>query len=630
MPAIRNMDRVLLDEDLLRLLQDLHIDFASAIDHARHTYETASAEIPDHPDLDPLIADGWMRVVWGRIAAPFTRLRVIDPAGPMAGLRTLMERRHDETFRFSPVISEDPHLAGLAQQIAEAKELPAGTMCQTPEWVAAQLWDRAYAGSTNLMAALRLWTDRWKVLGAPDLVPSKAWAPAAADAFRRTAIDVLESIAGLPDWDRTREHMIASLTLSGSQPRVDIERYIRPPPLTTAGRALWLGDNRLERPLMENLDASGDVAGLMRLLLADVEFQELSPAPNPLAARLLPVIADRPDLLYSSLFTIERHPRLLADLLFCPQTSVLACLLIARWQGLHGAWDKELRSRDFQSAKAHAFADAVSVMGHFLREGTVSSAEVAVCRGCQRTFNALTGTPLARLRQRDRWLTQAQAMEDAASLRETASRCGVALSTAFRWRHRFLQAGQAPPAGFDGIVEADETFVRRSYKGARLWAARKPDAPPAPRPKARRRGVRTGRRGTDLDEQVPVLVVRDRQGTTHSTVLPDLTAASIGGVLLPLLGPEVVLCSDSARAYGVLARSGGLHHEPVNIAAGERMRDGVFHIQNVNAYDSRLKEWMRGWHGVATRYLGSYLAWHRMDDRLGHTSTAQAILLNAL
>lgn len=252
------------------------------------------------------------------------------------------------------------------------------------------------------------------------------------------------------------------------------------------------------------------------------------------------------------------------------------------------------------------------------------------CRGCQRTFNALTGTPLARLRKKDRWLTQTQAMGDAASLRETASRCGVALSTAFRWRHRFLRAGQAPGAALDGIVEADETFVRRSYKGARLWKARKPDAPPAPRPKARRRGVRTGRRGTDLDEQVPVLVVRDRQGTTHSMVLPDLTAGSIGGVLLPLLGSEVVLCSDRAKTYGVIARKGGLHHEPVNIAAGERVREGVFHIQNVNAYDSRLKEWMRGWHGVATRYLDSYLAWHRMADRLAHNSTAQAILLNAL
>jgi hypothetical protein len=35
--------------------------------------------------------------------------------------------------------------------------------------------------------------------------------------------------------------------------------------------------------------------------------------------------------------------------------------------------------------------------------------------------------------------------------------------------------------------------------------------------------------------------------------------------------------------------------------------DGAFHIQNVNAYDSRLKEWIRRFHGVATKYLENYV-----------------------
>ncbi len=42
------------------------------------------------------------------------------------------------------------------------------------------------------------------------------------------------------------------------------------------------------------------------------------------------------------------------------------------------------------------------------------------------------------------------------------------------------------------------------------------------------------------------------------------------------------------------------------ISRGER-RQGVFHIQNVNAYHSRLKTWMRRFNGVATKYLPSYL-----------------------
>jgi len=38
----------------------------------------------------------------------------------------------------------------------------------------------------------------------------------------------------------------------------------------------------------------------------------------------------------------------------------------------------------------------------------------------------------------------------------------------------------------------------------------------------------------------------------------------------------------------------------------------VYHVQNVNADDSRLKIWMHRFHGVATRYLPSYLGWRRM------------------
>lgn len=56
-------------------------------------------------------------------------------------------------------------------------------------------------------------------------------------------------------------------------------------------------------------------------------------------------------------------------------------------------------------------------------------------------------------------------------------------------------------------------------------------------------------------------------------------------------------------------------HRPVKQSAGIRVLAGVYHVQNVNAYTSRLKTWMRRFHGVATRYLDSYLGWFRAIDR---------------
>ena len=88
------------------------------------------------------------------------------------------------------------------------------------------------------------------------------------------------------------------------------------------------------------------------------------------------------------------------------------------------------------------------------------------CKSCGRTFNALTKTPMAHLRKKERWLDHARAMIEGKSLAKTAALCGVHPTTAFRWRHRFLRAPASDkPRSLRGIVEADETFILASFKG---------------------------------------------------------------------------------------------------------------------------------------------------------------------
>lgn len=228
------------------------------------------------------------------------------------------------------------------------------------------------------------------------------------------------------------------------------------------------------------------------------------------------------------------------------------------------------------------------------------------CRQCQHTFNALTHTPLARLRHKERWITYTQALIDGISVRKAASHCGVAKNTSFKWRHRFLQApAQQKAEKMHGIAEADETFFLESCKGKRNL----------PRP-ARKRGGKAAARGTSA-QYIPVLVVRDRDGATADFRLSGVSVREIEPVLTPLLAPDVILCTDGASAYTVVAQRLGLTHRPVSMLQGIRVR-GAFHIQNVNAYDSRLKQWLVRFHGVATGYLESYLGWRRMLERFGN------------
>ncbi|SEJ43712.1 ISXO2-like transposase domain-containing protein, partial [Azotobacter beijerinckii] len=82
----------------------------------------------------------------------------------------------------------------------------------------------------------------------------------------------------------------------------------------------------------------------------------------------------------------------------------------------------------------------------------------------------------------------------------------------------------------------------------------------------------------------------------------------------PLIDADAILCSDSAAVYAHFAKAEGITHRPVNPSQRRRV-DGPFHIQNVNAYDSRLKSWMIRFHGVATKYLTHYLGWRRLLER---------------
>ncbi len=241
--------------------------------------------------------------------------------------------------------------------------------------------------------------------------------------------------------------------------------------------------------------------------------------------------------------------------------------------------------------------------GRCYRHGFANDLQRYRCCACGRTFNDLTGTPLARLRLKTKWLAYSQVLLDSLPVRKAADRVGVHRNTAFRWRHRFLQWVKLDrPAALNGIVEADETFLLESQKGSRSL-----DRPP------RHRGGRAGKRGISSELDC-ILVARDREGRTVDAVTGRgaLTAAQLERDLLPRLDPQALLVSDSHAAYRAFARKHRIAHETVNLRAGVRARrlgKLAIHVQNVNAYHQRFKAWLRGFRGVASCYLPNYLGW---------------------
>jgi hypothetical protein len=76
------------------------------------------------------------------------------------------------------------------------------------------------------------------------------------------------------------------------------------------------------------------------------------------------------------------------------------------------------------------------------------------CISCGRTFNILTNTPLARLRNKDRWLTYVGTLLEGKTFRKSAAACEVSVSTALRWHHRFLACSAEQRARILGAILA--------------------------------------------------------------------------------------------------------------------------------------------------------------------------------
>ncbi|HEX8601764.1 MAG TPA: IS1595 family transposase, partial [Pseudoduganella sp.] len=140
---------------------------------------------------------------------------------------------------------------------------------------------------------------------------------------------------------------------------------------------------------------------------------------------------------------------------------------------------------------------------------------------------------------------------------------------------------------------------------------------------ARKRGGKAARQGISREFDC-ILVARDRSRNTCAFVTGrgPVTAAQLITHLLPVLAHDVLLVSDAARAYQAFAKSTGISHEFVNVQAGMRAR-GALHIQGVNGWHSRFKNWLRRFNGVASRYLHHYTGWQQVLDAAVLTTPRQ-------
>ena len=249
--------------------------------------------------------------------------------------------------------------------------------------------------------------------------------------------------------------------------------------------------------------------------------------------------------------------------------------------------------------------------------GKLKGVQRYYCNNCQKNFSQNTGKFWYHIKKKDKVKDYLYCLLSGYSIRKSAKEVGISIQTSFTWRHKLLTSfSSVSVSEFEGIVESDDLFFTHSEKGNKNL-----DRAP------RKRGSKASKAGIS-DQKVAVIATCDRQGNKDFKVSTRgrISKKDIEKTLAGKLDKVQVLCSDSHRSYSAFAKGKDFEHKQFNASKGQKAVDKIYHVQNVNNLDMRLRKFMESFNGVATKYLQNYLNWFLVLEKIKNATNRMAIV----
>ena len=236
------------------------------------------------------------------------------------------------------------------------------------------------------------------------------------------------------------------------------------------------------------------------------------------------------------------------------------------------------------------------------KNGRTGKAQQFRCNACKKNYSIRTNTIFFHTRKTiELWQEYIEYFSQGLSLRMIVEKMDkkISLPTAFYWRHKILEVMKHfdNHDKLDGIVEADETYFNESQKGSRNIENRKP----------RKRGFSSENRIVGLSHnKVCVLTALDRQ--KHSFNKPvgyGKVNKDQVSILQHRINNNSILITDGDKSYKVLK---DIKLKQLKFG---KAQSKVYHLNNINNFHSKLKQFMSRFNGVATKYLDNYVNYFR-------------------
>ena len=222
----------------------------------------------------------------------------------------------------------------------------------------------------------------------------------------------------------------------------------------------------------------------------------------------------------------------------------------------------------------------------FLRWGFRNDLQRYKCKSCNKTYNSLTNTPLARLRRKGHWLDYANCLKEGLTVRSAAEQCGIHRNTSFRWRHRFINNGKKIKTKYlAGIIEIDKSTFKESFKGCK---------DPKKIPKRKRK---------------PIFVIFniDRNNNIFDITNKGFNKKIIDIKLNPIINESSLILFKENILFKQYFDTKKIDFKEIQENSKE-----LNQIKYLTEYKDNFKDWIYNtFKGVATKYLENYVSWYR-------------------
>lgn len=249
------------------------------------------------------------------------------------------------------------------------------------------------------------------------------------------------------------------------------------------------------------------------------------------------------------------------------------------------------------------------------KRGKQRGVQMYRCNDCSKWYSETTGTPLYDIKLKNKWQSYLNCMEQGMPIKKIATELQISIQTSFDWRHKILSSlSEFTPTELSGEVECDELELALNKKGSRNLG-RKP----------RKRGTDFKRNiGKDKVTTVQVVTAVQRNGVKYIKAVETkrLSKADIEKVFGDKLVDNTVLITDKHPSFKAFAKDRPtIKHKSLLAKDHVDKNDKSIHLQKVNNTHKQIRDFLKPFNGVSSKYLQNYLHWFAYMDKIRNSKT---------